>query len=253
MQIKYVGASLRGPRNAKLGKPRQDHLHFSNPGTAEDSEDYLVAYGTTTTLLAVAVADGASTAPKSHIGARAATEAAASSVKDLSRESLEEALRQALNAITGLEGGAEDYATTLAIGVIGPGRCAGASIGDSTVVAISNGEPILLTEPDKGEDPSETVFLTSEEALERARFGYAENCSGIVVMTDGVEGAIQITPTDSGYVYKPLDKFFKPLIGRLANSDPGEYAAWLLNYLRKLEATYPFMDDDKTIAVAVTV
>src|SRR5262245_33541753 len=167
-----VGASVQGASHLRNGTPCQDSWH-----AAEIDGGVLVA----------AVADGAGSAPESHLGSNWAARAAVEHTVERLRRHLpqddegwravlREGLESARQAVLELAADAAglsvtDLSTTLLLAVALPDHIAAAQVGDGAVVVRLPDEALqAVTRPPVGEFINETTFLTSPGFLEKAQF-----------------------------------------------------------------------------------
>lgn len=237
---RVVAASVAGTSHARDGLPCQDAHAWR-----------VLDDGT----LAFAVADGAGSAPLAEVGSVTAVAAAISA---LSREdrpqeaaaAVERAMLHALRSVVleaarrGVE--PDQLATTLIVGVAGAEGGAAAQIGDGAVVADQGQGPQTLTTPLNGEFANETVFLTTNGALETAqRSAWQGGVERLAVFTDGLQALALQRP---GPV--PHPPFFAPLFVFAASAAPATATAELESFLSSPRVTHR-ADDDLTLLLAV--
>ena len=227
---RVVAASVTGRRHVQQNQPCQDAVRWeAGPG------GWLLA----------AVADGAGSAKLGEVGAATAATAALAELRQrfgdpgtmkdpvAARAALEGALRAAQAAITAEAADRKtavgNLATTLALCAAGPSGLAVAQVGDGAVVmGDATGGLRTLTQPAAGEYLNETVFLTSDQALECAQCAtWPGAVRQVAMFSDGLQMLALQMP---GAV--PHAPFFKPLFAWLAHvAEPGpasqELAAWL--------------------------
>ena len=142
----------------------------------------------------------------------------------------------------------QDLATTLSVVVAWPEGVAAAQIGDGTVVVGEQPDAVVaLITPARGEYLNETIFLTSEGALEdlpvNVWHGFVAH---VAVLSDGLQMLALQMP--GGVPHAP---FFAPLFRYLATvGEEGRASADLTAFLgspRIAERT----DDDLTLLLAV--
>jgi hypothetical protein len=245
---RVVAASAAGKRHVQQKQPCQDAVRWQ-----AEADGWLFA----------AVADGAGSAKLGELGAATAATAALAALRQqfastgvprdatLAEAGLREVLRAARAAVVteATQRGAAlgDLATTLVCGVAGPAWAGAAQIGDGAVVFSDNaGQLRALTKPLAGEYLNETVFLTSENMLERAQFQtWSGGLRHLALFSDGLQMLALKMPEGT-----PHAPFFRPLftwLGRVADPDAArpELLAWLASP-RVTDRT----DDDLTLLLA---
>jgi hypothetical protein len=224
-------------------------------------------------VLVVAVADGGSSAPLAGIGAHAVAAIAVQNAwSRLSRPPSDGAgwsawLREVLTAVLGsFRGLARDASravlgrvdpaalgTTLTLVAVAGPWVAAAAIGDGFVVVRRHRTHLdLLLPPDDGTPPDpaaplgRTVFVTTDDALLRARTLVARlpDLDGLAVSTDGL-GELGLT-YERAVAQRPHVPFFGPVFDR-AGTDEDTLIVRLLASDRVSRLT----TDDKTLVVAV--
>ena len=214
-------------------------------------------------ILCVALSDGAGSARQGARGSELATmaalralarhaagparedpEAARGAVRQALAEARERLAREA--AADGLE--LRDLAATLLVGYAGDFGLAAGQVGDGALVFAAEGQALrALTWPAAGEYANETLFLTSEEALEKAQIEAASApVRALAAFSDGLQRvALDFRER------RPHLPFFHPLWRRLERAaEPArcaeEVEAWLRSP-RLAERT----DDDLSLCLAV--
>jgi Protein phosphatase 2C len=241
---RVVGASVRGTSHARSGLPCQDaHAWAALPGGA----------------LAIAVADGAGTAPRAEEGARAAADAAAASLAAATRSGMtldgwtvavDRALDAARDAVLAeaarLDVDPRELAATLIVAVASAEGVAAAQVGDGAVVAADADGLHALTHPVSGEFANETVFLTTPEALSGAqRAAWRRAPLHLAVLTDGLQPLALKLPGR-----EPHAPFFAPLFRFASESaDSGEAGEQLAAFLSGPRVAAR-ADDDLTLVLA---
>jgi hypothetical protein len=239
-----IGAKAKGAAHAGNGTPCQDAYAYSSL-----SPD----------LVAIAVADGAGSAPCSKAGAEMAVERAIGYLHNIS-DLIEPdsivwvaAVRAAFDAARGAivdagrSRGVEprQFATTLQILLLGSGAYCYGRIGDGGGVARREGALVPLAPAPGNVFANETTFLTSAGAQPDVFYdtGRLSDCA---LFTDGLQHlAMQLAH------WTPHDPFFFPLFEFLRmNSDVPEAEASLDAYL-KTEKFDQRTDDDRTLVIAV--
>ncbi|MEV6104322.1 PP2C family serine/threonine-protein phosphatase [Streptomyces sp. NPDC051940] len=245
------GLSVPGYRHRRDGVPCQDAWLHTSSGRGQ----------------VLAVADGAGSRPRSDEGSQLAVELAvkhfaqwASSggpgdpraVKALLRAAFREVRQEFLRAV-GVDAG--DFASTLTVVVIAPRWLGHLSVGDGFVVLRSGeegGAPMfhVLPQPEApGEYGNETVFVTSDNAEERA---HAEcvldpEVTGVLLSTDGLaQAALSLRPR------VPNESFVSAVLGSLdrPGPDPERDTKSLADLLSSDRLT-ALNADDKTLLRAV--
>lgn len=224
-----LAAAVRGKDHEKTGLPCQD----------------AVAWRVVRGVLLAAVADGAGSARLSEVGSETATRAALDYLEaapDLAGFGQDEAavrhrLRAAfLAARDALSAEAQkrqtrpgDLATTLLVCVATAGGVWAAQVGDGAVVfAGADGAWRALTRPTAGEYLNETLFLTSEGALDRLQIETGAGAAReLALFSDGLQMLALKMPEAA-----PHPPFFRPLFewfNRLGDSAAAreQLEAWL--------------------------
>ncbi|WP_233501422.1 PP2C family serine/threonine-protein phosphatase [Acaryochloris thomasi] len=241
-----------GTRHLQRGVPCQDYGDFV---TCEHS-------------IIGAVADGAGSAKYSDIGSQLAVKTVLSNLErwlssqsSLEREVIETQAQaifeSALDAaVLALDQEAQaggyalrDLGCTLLTFIATPTWIAAMQIGDGFIVAkMSETEPYqLLFQPEKGEYINETVFVTSEHALDAMQVAVKSGEQPLVcAATDGLE-KVAIRFHD----WQPHPPFFAPFMSCLQTmDDPAERQVYLETFLNsdRLNAK---TDDDKTLLMCL--
>lgn len=245
---RVVATSATGRRHRHQQQPCQDAVRWAT---------------TKGGLLLAAVADGAGSAPCGGAGATTAVTTALAALEAnadagaalgtdfralaLVRLAIDAAL-QSLRQAAGLRPTAlGEYATTLLVCVAGTDGVAAAQVGDGAVLAGTAPDRLeTLTQPAAGEYLNETVFLTSEGALERLQTAFwTGRPRHVVLFSDGLQMLALKMP---GAV--PHLPFFQPLLGwlnRLEDLEAGQRELLAtLSSARFSERT----DDDLTLLLA---
>lgn len=245
---RVVAASVEGTAHAENAQACQDtHLWSVRPDGA----------------LAVAVADGASSAPLGQVGSAVATESAIAALRD--RGSLpgpfeedsawKEILGASLNAARrSLEAEAcrrdvavGDLATTLILIVATHEIVAAAQVGDGAVVMKEGRDTVLsVTKPQIGEYVNETTFLTSPSAISRAQIVVRRNgVDRLALLTDGLQMLALNMPGGT-----PHAPFFDPLFRFVQEVDDEEQARNQLVAFLRSSRIRARTDDDITLVLA---
>ena len=205
-QWRVTRASAIGPAHQLAGVSKQDMGCVSR--FRHDGQTYI----------AIAVADGASSAPKSEDGAKLAVDQAVKSLKKSAGRqppvSGEDAIARAIAharddiRITAKTTGnpLEAYHTTLLATLIGPTILAAGQTGDGGIVIQSKDRPdapSYAVLPQHGENKGETRFITGAEHdwAPQVNTYQADDIIGIAMFTDGLDPAC----IQSG---QPLPGFF---------------------------------------------
>lgn len=205
----------QGASHRRAGIPCQDFGRLALP-----DENTVIA----------AFADGAGSAGHSHLGARAAVDAALpwirnriadapglhGAVTSLSPERLFEGLTEVVQlAIRDTANdnrlSIDELACTLTVVAMAPNGVTVGQIGDGIVVArLSNQDYTLLIEPDRGEYVNETSFVTDGDAADRLRIRALEGPVRFVsAATDGL-AAVSVdnrARTPHAPFFSPFDRF----------------------------------------------
>jgi hypothetical protein len=227
---RVVGVSVQGTRHLREGMPCQDAHAWR-----------VLADG----RVALAVADGAGSAPHAAAGSAAAVRAAVDAVA--AGASPADALAAALAAVEEearrLGAAPRALATTLIVAAADAGGVAAAQVGDGALVVDDGGGMRALTLPVTGEFANETVFLTTPGALQDAQHArWAGRPLHLAAFSDGVQ-ALALRRPD----HAPHAPFFAPLFRfAAATPDAGELAAFLAGPRVTARA-----DDDLTLLLAV--
>ena len=244
---RVVAASVPGTGHLKTGKPCQDAHQWK---TLPDR------------VLVAAVSDGAGSAALSEAGAavavRSTIDFAARSGASGKWPHEETAWRvwlgDALKAVrAAVFEEAEhrrvpprDLAATLLAVVSTPAWTAAAQIGDgATVIAEDLGSLRALTRPCTGEYLNETVFLTSDDALESAQFAvHAGRVNHLAMLSDGLQMLALKMPQG-----EPHPAFFQPMF-RLIREEASEFAQDRLTQFLRSSRIGARTDDDLTLLLA---
>ncbi|WP_421877256.1 PP2C family serine/threonine-protein phosphatase [Pacificispira sp.] len=205
----------QGASHRRAGIPCQDFGRLALP-----DENTVIA----------AFADGAGSARFSHLGARAAVDAALPWIRDriadapglrgavsrLSPERLFDGLTNTVQAAIRETANdnrlsLDDLACTLTVVALAPNGVSVAQIGDGIVVArLSHQDYTLLIQPDRGEYANETSFVTDPDAADRLRVRSLEGPVRFVsAATDGL-AAVSVdnrAQTPHAPFFSPIDLF----------------------------------------------
>jgi hypothetical protein len=251
-QWKVVAAKAVGTSHQAIGLPCQDALAWCWLPSG---------------LLAIALADGAGSAPMAETGANLAVDQALKSLQDspanLTPEETEawgSAIRVAFQAARwALQEEAlaaslppSAFATTLICLVAASDGLVLGQVGDGAVVARTPlGDLYTLTQPQRGEFANETLFITMPEAIEQGFFqAVALDLAGLAVMSDGI---IRLALQLPGYA--PHAPFFSPLWSFAGKPGAGDQVGTGLNTVLAeflaSERVCARTDDDKSLLIAV--
>jgi hypothetical protein len=243
-----LAAAVRGKSHEKTGQPCQDAVAWRQ---------------TRQGLLLGAVADGAGSARLSEVGSELAARHALDHLETAladpaawqdaaqARARLRAAFETARAALAAeaqkRQARPADLATTLLVCVAGADRLWAAQVGDGAVVfAGADGAWQALTRPAAGEYLNETVFLTSDAALERLQI---ETRAGpvreLALFSDGLQMLALKMPEAA-----PHAPFFQPLFAWFRQvPDPETARAELEAWLRSPRVT-DRAEDDLTLLLA---
>lgn len=239
-----IGARAKGAAHAHDGTPCQDAFAYAP-----------IAPG----LLAIAVADGAGSAPFSKSGAELSVARAVRYLQNVGDLLADDewrwtaGVRGAFDAARGAiidfartrDIDTREFATTLQIVLLGPSAYCYGRIGDGGGVGRLRGDLIPLAPAPGNVYANETTFLTSPGS-EPEVFFETERLSDCAVFTDGIQHlAMQLSQ------WKPYDPFFGPLFDFLRmNADAAEAEENLDAYLHT-EKFNARTDDDRTLVISV--
>jgi hypothetical protein len=245
---RVAAAAVRGKGHEKSGQPCQDSVAWHEvPGMG----------------LIAAVADGAGSAKLGEIGSEIAARSALAFLENPDKDAevwhgetgakaqLKAALEAALKAVTAEAATRQvkpgDLATTLLVCVATRERLAAAQVGDGAVVfAKPDGSFTALTRPVAGEYLNETVFLTSEGALERAQIESWSGCAReLALFSDGLQMLALKMPEGT-----PHAPFFKPLFAWLEKLGDGAAGGAHLEAFLRSPRVAERTDDDLTLLLA---
>lgn len=141
---------------------------------------------------------------------------------------------------------ADDFAATLLAVMIGPYNSLALQVGDGAIVAqMASAEIRFLCQPFRGDYASETVFVSSHDALTRASVAVypSTEISALALLSDGLEPvALQQS--------KPFAGFFEPIFAFGKNAgNVREKVASLQQFLAS-ERINARTHDDKTLVLA---
>lgn len=243
-----VAARKRGSRHEATGANCEDAYRVVQPDPC---------------LLVIAVADGAGSVEFAEIGANVAVANGAAQVcsgleqagHTLDDPTIERILREAaaasLSAVQAEAATREvDYQQLASTMILAIAHCefiAAAQIGDgATVVADGTGELFSLTKPPPGEYLNETVFLTSDGALQAMEVRvWRGRVSGVAAFSDGLQMLCLKWPE-----FEPHAAFFTPLFNFARHTLDEAGAAIELTTFLHSERVGKLTDDDVTLVVA---
>jgi Protein phosphatase 2C len=239
-----IGARATGTSHAGDGSPCQDAFSFVSL-----NDD----------LVAIAVADGAGSAPFSASGAELATSRAVQYLRNVADLVIDDpstwppAIRGAFEAARGsvMDFGqargieVRQLATTLQVVLLGRSACCYGRIGDGGGVGRRDGTLVPLSPPPGNLFPNETTFLTTAGS-EPDVFFHADELSDCAIFTDGIQPlAMHLSQ------WKPHDPFFGPLFEFLRTSPDTSLAQDDLGAYLGTERFDRRTDDDRTLVIAV--
>ncbi|MFI5179641.1 MAG: protein phosphatase 2C domain-containing protein, partial [Vicinamibacterales bacterium] len=210
-------------------------------------------------LTAIAVADGAGSAPFSKTGAVISVERALRYLRHVSGfleadpSIWPHAVRGAFEAARGSiadyarahRSAARDFATTLQVVLLGHAACCYGRVGDGGGVGRVGGALVPLVPAPENGYANETRFLTSPESDPEVFFR-ADHVSDCAVFTDGIQHlAMQLAQ------WKPHDPFFTPLFDFVRTTDDTVIAQNSLSELLGTERFDRRTDDDRALVISV--
>jgi hypothetical protein len=239
-----IGAKAVGVAHATDGSPCQDAFAYASLGQQ---------------LTAMAVADGAGSAPLSKTGAEISVDRAVQflrNVGDLVTADVAiwpHAVRGAFDAARGAiidharrQGlASQEFATTLQVVLLGHTACCYGRVGDGGGVGRVRGALVPLGPAPANGYANETRFLTSTDA-EPEIFFRDDHVSDCAVFTDGIQHlAMQLAQ------WKPYDPFFTPLFEFVRTSPDAALAEDSLSELLGADRFNRRTDDDRTLVISV--
>lgn len=140
-----------------------------------------------------------------------------------------------------------NFATTLTCVVASTRMLVVGQIGDGVVIASTNRENLFTAaHPQRGEYANETMFITSEIALDTIVVQvYPVAVQALAVMTDGLIRLAMQLPA-----YQPAPRFFQPLLAFIAEVEDLAQAEHALTAFLASERVTSRTDDDKTLVLA---
>jgi hypothetical protein len=243
-----AAARKRGSRHEATGANCEDAYYVVQPAPG---------------LLVIAVADGAGSVEFAEIGAHVAVENSAAQVcagleqagdtlDDPTVERiLQEAAAAALSAVqteaATREVEYQQLASTMILAIAHREFIASVQIGDgATVIADEAGKLFSLTIPPPGEYLNETVFLTSDGALQAMQVRvWRGRAAGVAAFSDGLQMLCLKWPE-----FEPHAAFFTPLFNFVWHTMDEAAAAIELTTFLHSERVGKLTDDDVTLVVA---
>ena len=258
---KFIHASEIGTAHIKHSLPCQDYSTAQVVTLSEQNE-----------VLILACADGAGSAPHSHIGARAVCEEiqrfashglmclgdVASIEQELVRSWID-GLRSQLELVSATYGAQlSEFACTLLLGIIGRNCSLFAQVGDGAIVVRNSthnagdasgsaqDEYSIVFWPENGEYLNITNFITSDNLQENLQITHIPGrLDEIAMLTDGLE--LLALNFKEHTVHSP---FFEPMFKQVHESlDPAALQIPLRQFLQS-SAINAKTDDDKTLIMA---
>jgi serine/threonine protein phosphatase PrpC len=245
--------SVTGTAHQAAGTPCQDRH------TCE-----YVADAANEPVLIVVVADGASSAAASALGAETAVQSFSAAVAEtlghtpITELDSETALAWLTSTRAAVLAAAEKYgrpardlACTVTAAVISSSYGLAAQIGDGIIAFESEANWELAFHPHKGEHRNETRFITDATAVEHIRSGVlGVHVSALAVASDGIEDLC--LDREAGGVFAP---FFAALCDTLRKAVPaaGDTLNAALQRFLTSERVNTVTDDDKTLVLAASL
>ncbi len=243
---KHVHRSVIGTSHRAGGLPCQDASRARAVRVAGE------------TYLLVAASDGAGSAARAEVGARAACRMGVAAMlghllrggrpgtgdgadaADFTRR-----VHDGLNSLATRDGcQPADLACTLLLGVIGPAGGLFAHVGDGAIVAEVGDGPTVLSWPDNGEYANTTSFITQPAHADRQRCVEMPGpIRAVALLTDGLQNVALDHAARAAH-----PQFFGPLFDVVRQ--PGDPAADLATFLDGPRVNAR-TDDDKTLVLAV--
>jgi serine/threonine protein phosphatase PrpC len=238
---KVIGASVTGNSHRALDAGCQDASGWCS--------------GPEVTCLAIA--DGAGSRPLSAAGSELAVERALTTAMKCATEpagpaspavwiraAFEDAHQHIVGMAMDAEKTADDYATTLAVGILTPHIVAIGQVGDSIVVTGHAAHYCAVAPETKGEYVNETFFVTMRDAFDHLRVTVlpAREVDFVVLSTDGLRYKI-LSDLVAGAPFKP---FFDDLAHYVRT--PEAAPDGIAQFLADLDDQ---TGDDKTLVAAV--
>ena len=253
---RVAAATAAGSSHVRNNIPNQDAMAYR-----------LVEFGHGE-VVAVAVADGAGSAPRSEEGSRIAVDTAVETIVDginrqpaaifgkglaesLVRDAIKQAKRETVRYAGARGIDVRELATTLIVAFAGGELFTAAQVGDGAVVAfnIDSGDAKTLCDAHTGEYANETTFITSRtRPHQAASVGHASgrDYDGLALITDGLQNLALKMPEREAFL-----GFWNPILNDLSQTDEPEAVPGRLHTFISGERVQSRTSDDVTIAVAV--
>ena len=253
---RVAAATAAGSSHVRNNIPNQDAVAYR-----------LVEFGHGE-VVAVAVADGAGSAPRSEEGSRIAVDTAVETIVDginrqpaaifgkglaesLVRDAIKQAKRETVRYAGARGIDVRELATTLIVAFAGGELFTAAQVGDGAVVAfnIDSGDAKTLCDAHTGEYANETTFITSRtRPHQAASVGHASgrDYDGLALITDGLQNLALKMPEREAFL-----GFWNPILNDLSQTDEPEAVPGRLHTFISGERVQSRTSDDVTIAVAV--
>jgi hypothetical protein len=248
---RYIAQSVAGSAHSSDGTSCQDHcaVRVFDAGDAS--------------ALVACVADGAGSTKHGGVGARMACDAVLAHaatffenedvVADLTAQKVlswcDKARREIADYAELQETPFRDFAATLCVVVMVPGRTVFFQVGDGAIVASRQGVMGVVFWPQSGEYVNTTHFLTSPDFLNHVQtLAVDGEFSDVALLTDGIERlALQFDSRT------PHTRFFAPLFRVLrATADADGLQRDLVQFLES-ESIRNKTDDDRTLVLTSRV
>jgi len=244
---RVIGASVVGTAHQRTNTPCQDAHCFR---TGDD-------------WLALAIADGASSASLSQEGAQLATQEAVNFIAawllnrfpvvrsdfiELLSETIKNVHLSILNLAEQKQQRVNQFATTISCAVVTETHVAVAQIGDGTIVCQdASGELLQVLRPERGEYANETRFITSADALSSAQIRvFKRQIVSLAALTDGLIRLACVLPD-----FQPFSNFFLPLFDFARSQKDNDKSIVSLQDFLSSDTVCSRTDDDKTLVLAV--
>ena len=137
----------------------------------------------------------------------------------------------------------KDYAATLLAVLVAPPFVLAVQLGDGAIVAKkTTGEMAFVTKPFHGEYAGETIFVSSEDALQKTSVAVlnSDDVEALCLMTDGLE-PVALSQGE------PFADFFEPLFAFTANDKEAAQKCVDLEGFLASERIASRTHDDKTL------
>lgn len=248
---RVASASVQGTSHVKSGQPCQD------------AHCWKVLSGN---ILVAAIADGAGSAQRADLGAQVTVQAVVQAVvsqasklplpaaeaewRSLLRYAIKSARASVEQAADLCQAEPKDLAATVILAIATPDLVAVAQVGDgAAVLSDRSGNIESLTVPPAGEYINETVFITSDSALETVQLQLWHGTPAqIAIFSDGLQMLALKLPEG-----KPHEPFFSPLFRFMVETTDTTFAKEQLIGFLKSERIAERSDDDLTLLLATLV